>query len=236
MIQKTFPTIACLVSSAFIVTSLQRASAATNYIGDAASEGLAVTDAGGTRADSVVGLTYVLHTGSSLYTAPVDQNITLTEVNFYADVSGTLTPFVVLFSGGSTQTATNYTFLAIGDALTVTSSDDNIGVSAGDHVENRAFTIGGSNPSISLSAGDQIAAGWYQDTEIVFQGPATSGASDYIAQTNSISSVGSSPTANSNFNFDRTLAFNIGFDPIPEPSSALLLGLSSLGLLVRRKR
>jgi len=176
---------------------------------------MAVTSGGGPRADTVSALTYALHTGSpTIYTAPANQQLKLTEVNFFADLSGTMTPFVARFLGGSTQTGTNYQVLAKGDSLVVVSSDAAMGPSAGDHLENRAFTVTGVNPVINVNAGDQIVAGWYQQGNIVYiGGGGTQGAGDYIRSGDSLSgaAIGGPLTANSNYNFDRRMQFNIGF-------------------------
>ena len=188
---------------------------AVTYIGDAAPQGLAVTSGGGPRADTVGTLTYALHTGSpTIYTAPSNQQLKLTEVNFFADRSGTLSPFVARFLGGSTQTAANYQVLAKGDALGVVSSDQTMGPSAGDHLENRAFTVATVNPTINVNAGDQIVAGWLQQGNVVYIGAGgAQGAGDYVKNGDSLSGavIGGPLTANSNYNFDRHMQFNIGF-------------------------
>lgn len=191
------------------------ASEASLFIGDAASEGRLVTKGIGIRADTLPLLTYFQHTGSpTIYTAPTDQNLTLKEVNFFADTSGTLTPFVARYLGGDTQAASNYKILSIGDALTVTSSDDLLGPSAGDHLENRAFTVSSVNPTISVNTGDMIVAGWLQDGCIVIVDGTAQGVADYVANGDTLSgaTVGGAPTGNSDYAFDRTMRFNIGFD------------------------
>ncbi len=204
--------LALVALAAFAASQVQ---GATVYIGDAATQGMAVTSGGGPRADTVSALTYALHTGSpTIYTAPANQQLKLTEVNFFADLSGTMTPFVARFLGGSTQTGTNYQVLAKGDSLVVVSSDAAMGPSAGDHLENRAFTVTGVNPVINVNAGDQIVAGWYQQGNIVYiGGGGTQGAGDYIRSGDSLSgaAIGGPLTANSNYNFDRRMQFNIGF-------------------------
>jgi hypothetical protein len=227
----------CIVASvtALLATPGQ---AATIYIGDAAAEGQSVTANNGNRADSVGTLTYVLH--ANYYTATSDEQLKLTEVNFYADASGTLTPFVALYNGGDSQQAASYTILSKGDALsvTVTPSVRNDGIA---QLENQAFTVGGSNPTINVSAGDTIAAGWLQVGNIVYLSNFAQGTADYIRGGDSLSgaSVGESLTADSNYSFDRTMQLNIGFQVVPEPSTFVLAALGLVGLIGcgrRRKR
>lgn len=178
------------------------------YIGDAAAEGPSVTRDGGTVADTLDVITYIMHTGSpTIYTVPEDQHIRLKEVNFFADEGGTLTPFLARFLGGDGQVASNYEILVIGDALTVTSSDES-------HLENRIFTVASAYPVISLKANDMIVAGWLQDGHIVLKTSTTQGTADYVAKGDSLSGaqVGGTPTGDSKYAFDRSMRINIGFD------------------------
>ncbi|YCM42915.1 GDSL-type esterase/lipase family protein [Verrucomicrobiaceae bacterium 227] len=192
------------------------------YLGDAAAEGRAVTSEGGPRADSVATLTYLLHGGSALYTAPGAQTLRLREVNFFADTGGTLTPFVAKYNGGDTQVAASYEVLAIGETLTVTSTDSTMGSSPGDHLENREFLVGGEYPEIALNAGDKITVGWVQQGQIVyFKESATT--ADYIANGNALTgvAVGGAPSLDSNWAFDREMRFNIGVEIVGAPVPAL---------------
>ncbi|MCF7734364.1 MAG: Ig-like domain-containing protein [Akkermansiaceae bacterium] len=175
------------------------------YIGDAAAEGRVVTTGGGTRADTVPLLTYVLHGGTAIYPPPNDQRLRLTEVNFFAESAGTLTPFVARYDRGGTQQGTSYEILSIGDPLAV---------KGGNVLVNRAFTVGGVNPVISVNAGDQIAVGWLQDGNIVYLKEPGPGTPDYISNGNALNgtSVGGNLTMDSNWAFDRDMRFNIGVD------------------------
>lgn len=179
----------------------------TLYIGDAASEGanlVAPTDT-----SYILGtLTIVMHTGSPvIYTAPGDQNLKLTKVNFYAHQSGTVTPFVARFSGDPTA-GSAYKILAIGDPISTV---------GGTILVNAAFTVSGSNPTISVQSGDKVVAGFLEqgrvvNTDVLGQ----TGVADYIYNGNSLTgqSVSSPLSANSTYSFDKKMKFNIGFDLI----------------------
>jgi lysophospholipase L1-like esterase len=181
----------------------------TLYIGDAASEGatlVAPTDSSYTLNT----LTIVMHTGSPvIYTAPGAQNLKLTKVNFYAHESGTVTPFVALFSGDP-ATGSAYKILAIGDPIST---------AGGSILVNAAFTVSGINPTISIQAGDKMVAGFLEQGRVVYTDVGgQTGIADYIFNGNSLSgqSVSNPLSANSTYNaFDNKMKFNIGFDLIP---------------------
>tara|TARA_B110000285_G_scaffold161738_1_gene180657 strand:+ start:299 stop:6547 length:6249 start_codon:yes stop_codon:yes gene_type:complete len=177
----------------------------TLYIGDSAAEGINVT--AGTSSYSLTTLTIAMHTGSPvIYTASSGQNLTLTEVNFYTDATGTVTPFVARYDGTNSTLGSGYEILAIGDPITVTNATD--------HLENSAFLVGGVNPIISVNAGDQIIAGYYQTGGRVVRYAGTTSGVDYIFSGDSLTSqsVGDPLSADSTYNaFDETMKFNIGF-------------------------
>ncbi len=187
------------------------------YIGDAASQGPALTSGGGTRADTVTNLTYVSCDPTSLYTAPTAQTLTLKEVNFFGEKTGTLTPFVARYDGGSFSLGASYTVLAMGDPISVTTTQALV---------NASFTVGGSYPTVSLAAGETLAAGWQQNGNIVYiSALGASGTIDYIANNSTLpATVGNTLTANANYTssgFDRTMQFNIGFEGGTEPPKTL---------------
>ena len=190
----------------------------TVYIGDAASEGQNVLE--GDDGYSLAALTIVnLSDGNSaapvIYTAPMEQTLELTEVNFFtANVgggSGNLIPFVVRILGAAAngsfngQLASSYEILAVGDAI---AADANTLI-------NGAFTVNGFSPTISLDAGDRIAAGFLSDSSrlVAFDNPGEQGVAEYINSGDSLTgATNGTLTSNSDFNnFDRSLSFNIGF-------------------------
>jgi lysophospholipase L1-like esterase len=181
--------------------------AATLYMGDAASEGM--TLAAPTDTSYSIGLlTIVMHTGSPvIYTSPITQNLKLTQVNFYAHLSGTLTPFVASFSGDPTA-GSAYKILAIGDPISTP---------GGTILVNAAFTVSGSNPTISVQSGDKLVAGFLEQGRVVYTDlVGATGVGDYIYNGNSLTgqSVNGPLSANSTFNFDKKMKFNIGFELI----------------------
>jgi len=219
------------------------AHAAPIYIGDAASQGAALTRAGGPRADTVILLTYASTHPSNLYTAPANQQVRLTEVNFFADQGGNLKPFVALYSGGNNQFGASYTVLAMGDTIVVVPQEPPLGPDPTDHLVNAQFLVGGLEPVLNLSAGDVLAGGWQQDNNIVYiSGLPGVGVPEYIANGLALpGTVGNPLTLNSSWGFDRTMQFNIGLEVIeeptvPEPATLSLLALGALGLLRRRRR
>ncbi len=188
-----------------LVSGITRAD--TLYIGDAASEGatlVAPTD----TSYILSTLTIVMHTGSPvIYTAPDAQNLKLTQVNFYAHESGTVTPFVARFSGDPTA-GSAYKILAIGDPISTV---------GGTIPVNAAFTVSGSHPTISVQSGDKIVAGFLEQGRVVYTDVlGQTGVADYIYNGNSLTgqSVSSPLSSNSTFNFDKKMKFNIGFELI----------------------
>ena len=217
--------------------------AATIYIGDAAVQGMALTRETGSRADTVTNLTYEATHPASLYTAPSAKQIKITQVNFYADMGGTLRPFVATYNGASNQLGSSYKVIAIGDSIAVTPAGV-LGNDATDHLVNTQFLVGGVNPVLNINAGDVLSAGWQQQGNIVYITGTGSAVPMYIANGLSIpGSVGSNLTMDSTWGFNfRTMEFNVGFElvqpeDIPEPATLALLSLGATGVggYVRRR-
>ena len=230
-----------MLTSSMILASMftSAAHAAPIYIGDAASQGFTFGSGGGPRADTVSTLTYVSTAPANRYTAPINQQVRITEVNFFADMGGVLTPFVGRYNGANNQLGSSYTVLAKGDPITVTPTGV-LGNDATDHLVNASFLVAGVNPVLSLTAGDILVAGWLQTGTtgniVYISNIAGSGSAEYIANGNTLTGapIGGNLTGNSSFAFDRTMQFNVGLElvvaSVPEPSSAAVWAAIGLGL------
>lgn len=216
------------------------ASAAQIYIGDAATQGTAITNGNATDTAPTVTYGFVNTNGfSANYTAPAATTITLTEVNFFKSTStGTVTPFVARYTGDLTNASVNnkdnYTVLSIGDAFSF----------AGDAVSslrNLQFTVGGTNPTVTLNSGDVLIAGFVNSGAagvVRYDSAATGNAIDYIALSNTLPGTVPNPlTASGTLTLNRTQKFNVGFDVVPVPEPTMIgLGLVGVALLGRRQR
>jgi hypothetical protein len=230
-----------LLGLSLVAGLLATSLAAPIYIGDAATEGTALTN--GNSQDTAVTVTYAfVNTGglSANYTAAEDLQIKLTEVNFFKSTStGSLTPFVAVYSGdltnASVNTGANYTVLAIGDTF-------NFGSDAVSSLRNLAFTVNGVNPTISLSSGQTLVAGFLNSgtAGVVRLASTTAGnAIDYTALANTLPGTVPNPlTANAALTLNRTLKYNVGFEvvPIPEPGTFVSLAAGAAFLYVLRRR
>ncbi|WPJ96877.1 hypothetical protein SH580_04050 [Coraliomargarita algicola] len=210
--------------------SASTASAATAYIGDAHAMGQSITSVDPSHVYGISELTIIMpgNVSGIHYTAAEDQQIKLTEVNFLSVQAGNLTPFVALWDGVSTSAADSYTFLAIGDTIASPAST----------LVNASFEVAGENPTLDLSAGQTIVAGFHQVggkvVNVIESGHANT---DYIYNGNSISAVDGEPTADSVYNYDSFVSFNIGYTVIPEPNAyALLAGITGLAVVIVRRR
>ncbi|WPJ96878.1 GDSL-type esterase/lipase family protein [Coraliomargarita algicola] len=196
-----------------LASRLQAAPETNLYIGDAHAMGQSITSVDSSHVYGISELTIIMPGDASgiHYTAESDQQITLTEVNFLSVQSGNLTPFVALWDGVSTSAADSYTFLAIGDTIASPAST----------VVNASFEVDGENPTLDLSAGQTIVAGFYQVggkvVNVIESGHANT---DYVYGGNSIAAVNGEPSANSVYNYDSFVSFNIGINipPTPEPT------------------
>ena len=218
-----FTAMKALAISILSLTAVLSLQAATIYIGDAAPEGMIVTDQGNPDGANSGNITYGLHE-NPIVNGPVKEGYHLGSVNFWADGAGTLTPFVAVYNGSGVADNENYTILSVGDAITVTDTGLN----------NALFTVAGEHPIVPLAAGEILIAGFHQTAGIVpFSG---TGGADYLDGGNQIGPVGGNLNADANWSdLTRTYAFNIG--TIPEPSRALLILIGfAFPLLFTRRR
>ncbi len=174
------------------------------YIGDAAPQFSGVLDNGSVDGANGGALTYALHGSPYTNTSGGDEEIRISEVNFWADGAGDVTPFVVSYNDLGVGVAANYTILAIGDVITATPGETNT-------VE---FTVGGQPASVTLGDGEMILAGFYQTAGVVpFSQPADADA-DFLDVGVTVGVVGSPFTKDANWsNLPRNYAFNIAIEP-----------------------
>ncbi|MFT5110370.1 MAG: hypothetical protein ACI9UA_006024, partial [Pseudoalteromonas tetraodonis] len=210
-------------SLAFILCAIcpWSAPAVAIYIGDDAAQATSVTDLGTVDSANSGNITYFFT--SDVYTnnsgGAVDLKVT--KVNFWADGSGTLTPFVAIYNGGSLASANSYSILAKSDPISATPGQAN----------SVSFDVGGSNPTITVGAGETVVAGFHQTAGIVPFGGG--GDADFIQSNNLIpATLPNPPTANAEWsNLGRTYAFNIALDEPENPLAPTDIGLSNNELL-----
>ena len=223
--------LATAAAVAMLLPSPNVGSAATIYIGDSASAGQAVTDLGGAET-SASAVSYAFPTDAITNSSGGDQGYTITEVNFWSELaSGTVTPFVAIYNGGS---------IALGASFNVISVGDPIAVSAG--VNNATYTPrSDSSSSIVVADTEVLIAGFLQSDAIVPR--ASGGDADYLSNAAAIPAVGTlaAPLAqDAGFStLLRDYSFNIGLSlVVPEPSTLVLaaIGLFGLGFIRPRRR
>ncbi|MFT5857650.1 MAG: hypothetical protein ACI8XO_004912, partial [Verrucomicrobiales bacterium] len=210
-------------SLAFILCAIcpWSAPAVAIYIGDDAAQATSVTDLGTVDSANSGNITYFFT--SDVYTnnsgGAVDLKVT--KVNFWADGSGTLTPFVAIYNGGSLASANSYSILAKSDPISATPGQAN----------SVSFDVGGSNPTITVGAGETVVAGFHQTAGIVPFGGG--GDADFIQSNNLIpATLPNPPTANAEWStLGRTYAFNIALDEPENPLAPTDIGLSNNELL-----
>ncbi len=215
-----------LKQTAFLAAlGLVNASAVTVFIGDAFADGATVSGGPSTDSSNNGDITYAFYNNTYSNLSGADQLVTIENVNFFANlVSGSdVTAFVAILSGTGTAGA-DYSVISVSNAISATAGLNNV-------------AYAGSNASFTLADGDTLVTGFHQDGRIVAFD--NGGTVDYLS-TGGNAIPGSTPgalTSDTNFGLTRTYSFNVELDvnPIPEPSSALLLGLGGLALLRRRR-
>jgi hypothetical protein len=228
-----------LVFLSFIATP-RIAGAGTIYIGDGASSGSALPAGSGSRADALPGLSYIFsgEVAGVAYTVPLDALITIESVNLLGQNAGSVTPFVVIYNGGDSSNANDYTLLSLGDTLSIPSG------SASGTLFNESFLVSGVNPTVSVEAGDVLVAGLYETNQtVVFSSTAQSAANDRIWQEDIVNGLSSGQTlgaGGAGFNFNLTYGYDIGFEvgpasDVPEPGPLALVSIGLCGLAVFRR-
>lgn len=174
------------------------------YIGDAAPETIAVTDSGAVDSANVGNLTYALQGSPYTNTSGGPEEFEISGVNFWADVAGDVTPFVVLYNGNGVGPAANYTMLAIGDVL----------AAVGGTTNNAEFKVAGETASITVEDGETILAGFHQSLGVVPFGQPADADADYLDTENQIGALGGPFLEDATWdNLARTYSFNISLEP-----------------------
>ncbi|HTJ77934.1 MAG TPA: sialate O-acetylesterase [Rariglobus sp.] len=189
-------------------TAMQSTAASPIYIGDDAVEGASPT--AGTGQDTLsTPVTYGFVTTGTTYanTTSYMQQVTLTQVNFYAgSVSGTITPFAAIYTGNQSvsniQQAINYNVVVIGDPISTT---------GGSGRQQQAFLAHGVSPVVTLAPGQVLSVGYVASAGGVARYGAGVGTIDYVALANTVPAIQPAPfTASTGMSLDRTLKFNVG--------------------------
>jgi len=196
--------------------------ALTIYIGDDAAEENFISDLGSVDSANSGNITYFFTTSSHTNNSGAAVNLTATGVNFWADASGTLTPFVALYNGGSNASVNSYSILVKGDPISASPGQLN----------NVSFDSDGGNPEFTLAPGQTVVAGFHQDTGIVPFGGGGDG--DFIQTGNVLpASFPNPPTAGANWSaLGRTYAFNISLEEAEDPLPPTEIALDNTDLLL----
>lgn len=191
------------------------------YIGDASLDGMNVTDQN--TIDTINGgdVTYAFYNDAYMNMSGSAETVTLDSINFWARSTGTVTPFFALWSGANPALGSSYNVISEGGGITVTTLG----------LQNAVY--GGAPSTVTVPAGDKLVVGFHQSNSIV---PfSNGGTSDYLSSNgDAVTGVGSPLNSDSNFNLERSYAFNAGIT-VPEPGSALLMSIGCLFVFRRRR-
>lgn len=195
--------------------------ALTIHIGDDAAAGASVTNLGAVDNANSGNITYIFTTDGHTNTGGAAVDLTVSGVNFWANGSGTVTPFVALYTGGSNANANSYSILVKGDPINASSGQ----------VNNASFDSGGGNPTITLAPGQTVVAGFHQTSGTITYGAGGDG--DFIQIENVIpGSLPNPPTAGANWsNLSRTYSFNIALEEADDPLPPTDIALDNTDLL-----
>lgn len=213
-----FPLPLLLVSLGWLFATEVRG--ALSYIGDDSASGQAVV-AGSSGPDGANGgsVTYAFTSGAYANSSGAPIELEVQEVNFWSNSAGTLTPFVATYNGAGTGDGSNYTIVAVGDAISGTAG-----------LNNAAFEVGGAIPVVIVPNGESLVAGFHQSTGMV---PWDAGSGDYLKEDNVIPAVGGNLPASSTWSeLGRGYKFNVGVELKSDPLPPTDIVLSNSDLLV----
>ncbi|NIP96913.1 MAG: hypothetical protein GWO24_27150, partial [Akkermansiaceae bacterium] len=146
------------------------------YIGDVPDQGAEIKEVTiGPDTANAGNITYAFFNDPYINDSGDSQSFVVTAVNFWAEASGTLTPFVALFDPANPASGASYSVIAVGEPI-----EGEVGLN------NSSFLVGGENPVVSIESGEQLIGGFHQtggnpNGMIPWEEPAGSDA-DYLSQ------------------------------------------------------
>lgn len=183
------------------------------FIGDSAPQGSAVSDRATPDTANAGNITYALHGFPYTNASGGPEEFVVSKVNFWADNSGDITPFVAVYNGQGVGFGSSYIVRAVGDIITATAGATN----------KAAFTVNGSPVSITLMDGETLVAGFHQSAGVVPFATVAGTEADYLSQNPAIGAVGSTLFQDANWStLERIYAFNIALEPAVTQSFAII--------------